>query len=383
VKVLEDGTGSLEEIAAGIRWAADNGADVINLSLGGPTNIPAIDMAVSYATSHNVVVVAAAGNDGSTSPSYPAGVVGTIAVGASDPAAKLYDFSNRGAGWVDVAAPGCNTASGSGTPSAFCGTSSAAPLTAGIVGLLRSAKPTLGASTIRAALETSAKPLASGGLVARGIVDAQAALSAITAAAGGTAPWVAKIDASKPTGAIADQGLYVSGITTTTIQTKDNVGVVSVRLFADGSMVGSATPGAGGRATVTWFTGWKDGPVNLRATMVDAAGNSASTPGRVVRVDNRAPSLLLFEPGNEARVGPRFSVSVAAFDANDVLMTLVAVDGKIVGGSRGQGTFRFDAATPRSGRLQVVAASVDHAGHISFSNVITVNAKVKAARRRR
>jgi len=109
VKVLGDsGYGYSSWIASGITWAADNGADVINLSLGGSSSLETVEDAVDYAWSKGVVVVAAAGNSGSSSPFYPAYYANCIAVGATDANDSLASFSNHG-GWVDVAAPGSST----------------------------------------------------------------------------------------------------------------------------------------------------------------------------------------------------------------------------------------------------------------------------------
>jgi hypothetical protein len=72
VKVLgADGTGSYSDVAAGIVWAADQGADIINLSLGGPSPSVAMTSAVNYARSKGALVIAAAGNDGLNQVSYP------------------------------------------------------------------------------------------------------------------------------------------------------------------------------------------------------------------------------------------------------------------------------------------------------------------------
>jgi subtilisin family serine protease len=116
IKVLDSrGSADDEDIAAGIRWAVDHGATVLNLSLGGPGEGTGIlQQAVDYATSRNVVVVAAAGNDGdksvleATAPHYPAACAGVIAVGATDAAGNHATFSSYG-NWIDVVAPGAVT----------------------------------------------------------------------------------------------------------------------------------------------------------------------------------------------------------------------------------------------------------------------------------
>jgi serine protease len=105
VKVLnESGWGTTTDVADGIRWAADHGAHVINLSLGGPRNARVLQKAIDYARSRGAVVVAAAGNTGG-SVQFPGASDGVIGVSATDPADKLAAFSSRGEG-VDIAAPG-------------------------------------------------------------------------------------------------------------------------------------------------------------------------------------------------------------------------------------------------------------------------------------
>ena len=105
VKVLsQGGWGTTTDVADGIRWAADHGAQVINLSLGGPRNSRILQRAVDYAKKRGVVVVAAAGNSGGA-VGFPGGSEGVIGVSALDPADKLARFSSRGPG-VDLAAPG-------------------------------------------------------------------------------------------------------------------------------------------------------------------------------------------------------------------------------------------------------------------------------------
>ena len=106
VKVLnDDGMGYYSWIADGIVWATDNGAKVINMSLGGKRKSSTLEDAVNYAWSKGVVLAAAAGNDGNPSPLYPAKYVNCIAVAATDSNDQKASFSQWG-DWVDVAAPG-------------------------------------------------------------------------------------------------------------------------------------------------------------------------------------------------------------------------------------------------------------------------------------
>jgi thermitase len=137
VKVLgDDGSGSYSAISQGITWAADNGANVINLSLTGSTASSTLQSAVDYAWSKGAVVVAAAGNNANSTPVYPAYYTNAIAVAATTDLDQLAVFSNYGS-WVDVAAPGISIYStipgGYGYKS---GTSMASPYVAGLAALL-------------------------------------------------------------------------------------------------------------------------------------------------------------------------------------------------------------------------------------------------------
>ena len=102
----DDGYVSIDDEIAGIKWAATHGADIINLSLGGPDSSAAEKAAVQYAQRRGVLVVAAAGNDGVADREYPAAYPGVIAVGATNTRTHARAaFSNYGS-WVTVAAPG-------------------------------------------------------------------------------------------------------------------------------------------------------------------------------------------------------------------------------------------------------------------------------------
>ena len=185
VKVLDSrGSATDNDIAAGIHYAVDHGATVINMSLGGPGASDLLQSAVDYATSHNVVVVAAAGNDGGTPdasvPHYPAACNGVIAVGATDSTGALASFSSYGP-WVNVLAPGTGIVSTTydGSYGQGDGTSFSSPLVAAVAVLLRSADPGASEASIVARIIGSAHggvPPACAGATTAGVVDAVAAL---------------------------------------------------------------------------------------------------------------------------------------------------------------------------------------------------------------
>jgi subtilisin family serine protease len=193
VKVLDStGSGSDSEVAGGITWAVDHGADVINMSLGGTSSSQTLADAVSYAQRLGVVVVAAAGNiersgDPGTMPNYPAAYPGVISVGAVDGSNQAYVWSYHGL-WVMVVAPGCTNSTwlGSGFENNFCGTSAASPFVAGLAGLVRSYKlsATATASSVVSSIEQAAKSPTFGNS-AYGLIDAKATLDNIATAPAG------------------------------------------------------------------------------------------------------------------------------------------------------------------------------------------------------
>ncbi|MUK90297.1 S8 family serine peptidase [Ornithinibacillus sp. L9] len=159
VQVLDNrGSGSLDAVADGIVYAADYGAEVINLSLGCDCDTQTLEDAVNYAWEKGSVVVAAAGNDGVSTTFEPASYENVIAVGAVDSNNQLASFSNYGT-WVDVVAPGVDIASTylRGGYVYMSGTSMASPYVAGLAGLL--AGQGLDNAEIRNVIESTADPI--------------------------------------------------------------------------------------------------------------------------------------------------------------------------------------------------------------------------------
>lgn len=162
VRVLDaNGSGSYSDVTAGVRYAADNGAHVINISLSGGYS-SALETAVKYATAKGSVVVIAAGNYGESEPSYPArhATQWGIAVGAVDSSKAVADFSNRAGGTkLDyVVAPGVDVYSTvrNNSYQYLSGTSMATPHVAGVAALLLSAKKSLTPAQVENILTTTA-----------------------------------------------------------------------------------------------------------------------------------------------------------------------------------------------------------------------------------
>jgi serine protease len=178
IKVLNSrGWGTMSNVAEGIRFAADNGAQVINMSLGGGGS-SILEDAVNHALAKGVVVVAAAGNSG-RSVGYPAAYPGVIAVSATDSNDKVAYFSSRGPE-IAIGAPGVNvtqqTICNGGKNKceifgAFSGTSMASPHVAGVATMLVGMGVS-GPAPVRDALASGARPMGSPTLYGAGILSA-------------------------------------------------------------------------------------------------------------------------------------------------------------------------------------------------------------------
>lgn len=217
VKVLDNsGAGSWSTVASGITWAADNGADVISMSLGGKCRggpffgCGTLESAVNDAWSKGALLVAAAGNGGSSGTEYPGAFANVIAVAASDANDERASFSDYG----DVAAPGvdilgafpsCGIDFALGKECGYDygnGTSASTPIVAGVAALVWGQHPGLNNEGLRNTLETTAEDLP-GDFDGHGRVNACAALAAAgtecSGGSGGEEPTATPTEEPTPT----------------------------------------------------------------------------------------------------------------------------------------------------------------------------------------
>ena len=169
-----DGIALNVNTAAAIGYVVDHGAAVVNASIYGERSPQVLRDAIARARAAGVLVVAAAGNEGNTTPEFPAAFPETISVASATPAGERAPFTSYG-DWVKFAAPDCApiTTLGGGTGVA-CATSVSTPLVAGVVGLLRAHAPYATADDLERALAATARPVAG---TRHGLVDAAAVLA--------------------------------------------------------------------------------------------------------------------------------------------------------------------------------------------------------------
>lgn len=173
-----------ETLRRGLDWSAEQGADIVNMSLAGPED-PIVDAAVSAAIAEGIIVVAAAGNEGpGAPPAHPAAVKGVVAVTATDDKDGRFSGANEGS-YISVSAPGVDILSAipGGDYNLVTGTSQAAAHATGVIALMRALSPGLQPAAALEALEKGAKDLGDPGMDASygaGRIDAEAALRALS-----------------------------------------------------------------------------------------------------------------------------------------------------------------------------------------------------------
>ncbi|WP_412747660.1 S8 family serine peptidase [Krasilnikovia sp. M28-CT-15] len=365
VKVLNSqGLGFDDDVADGIVYAADHGAKVINLSLGGPGGASRLlQMATDYARAKGAVVVAAAGNDALPEINYPAGNAGVIGVGGTDTAGNRFVTnvpgvgdvgSNYGPSWVDVAAPFCTTAQNrSGAYGTFCGTSASTPLVSGVAALVKSREPAANPWSVENAVQITAR--GPGNWVRYGEIRADAAVVTLIDRFAPT------IGSTTPAGGTKFRGT----LTVTATGVHDNSGgsgIDHASLYADGKFVGSDYSAP---FTVKFNSGRRNGVVKLQWKVYDRAGNSAAYT-RTVVADNLAPALKWKSgPANNKRVKGKVTVKASASDAGSgILRVELWINGKLAK-TDAKAAYSFVINTAKYGKkIKVQLRARDKVGNV-------------------
>ncbi|OJF12842.1 S8 family serine peptidase [Couchioplanes caeruleus] len=371
VKVLDrNGMGHDSTVAKGIVYATNAGAKIINLSLGGTQSSKVLADAVAYANVKGVLVVAAAGNDGRSSrlrnvKQYPAAYPDVVAVGAtarnSQTRADFSSFNKPGDDWVDIAAPGDVVGMDrfGDYHTGQQGTSFAAPMVAGVAGLIKSAHPSYTGWSLQRALLRSARPIGGNGWVKHGMLDAAKALTITT-------------DATPPTiaGVTPAQNARVRGkIMIKTSGAADAFsGIRNVVLYADGRYKGQDNIAP---YELPYDTAGRNGKVALQIRVFDKAGNRTDVERSVI-ADNTAPKLRITSgPAHNARVSGTVRLSATASDAGGVRRVEMLINGKVrQTDTASPYKFSFKASSYRSG-MKVQIRAVDTAGNVKAEKART------------
>jgi len=383
VKVLSGcGSGSYADIADGVKYAADNGADVINMSLGGDSGDSTLKNACQYAYDNGVVLVASAGNSGPCTDcvGYPAKYSTVMAISAIDPRDDtLADFSSTGPE-VELAAPGVDTLStippesddGSTYENGyeeFSGTSMSAPHVAGGAGQVV-ANSSLSNVDVRQQLKDSAEDIGlSSNESGAGLLDAENAVDTLGSSDG--APSVSWVNPS--------DGETVSGTVTVQIDasdSEDSDDSLDVTYSVDGGSSRSTSYNStSGYYEDSWDTTTvSDGDHTLEASATDSAGNT-STSSITVTTDNTesAPAVdsLSASEVETSDSDAEFDVDWSASDADGDLSSVdLTLTDDTAGETEDTATVSVSGDTA-SGTTRLVAAGDDGSG-----NSYTVDATV-------
>lgn len=374
VRITNDSTGYAywSNIARGLSWAADNNADVANISYEAYKS-SSINTAAQYMRGKGGLVVVAAGNSG-VDPGY-ADNAAMIVVSATDSSDAKASWSNYGA-VVDVAAPGVSilTTGKGGIYGNASGTSFSSPATAGVVALIMAANPSLTPDDIEQVLETSADKVAGVDVhpyFGHGRVNAGAAvqLALNTTVTDTQAPNVAIFSPSA--------GTVVKGLVQVDVSAADNVSVAEVSLYANGKLVGTD---ASSPYQFSWDTSTLvDGSVSLTATASDSAGNQGSSSAVSVTVQNQVvqlvadqapPTVSISNPVNAATVSGTVSIAAAANDDVAVAKVQLYIDGKLMSSTTSKTlSYNWNTRKVAAGSHTIQAIATDTASKTTNTSI--------------
>jgi hypothetical protein len=362
---LADGSSWTSDVDSAIVWAADHGATVINLSLGGPDAVATDDAAVRYARSAGVSVVAAAGNEGDDTPQYPANTPGVLGVAWTDDHDVLDPDSTRGP-WVDLAAPGDVKVAAAEANAWWTasGTSFSSPMVAGALGLLASAVPSSTMEQREAALVSTAVAVTPPGSIGGGRIDVAAALAALTATVIPPPPVPPVVGA--PVITMTAPGRAVTYTRAAAVDVAWTETFIPTEVAGVRTVVQESTPiDAGTCDSVSWTASpepivptaasFRSGTLSdrtcyrWRITVADGSARSAERLSGVVFVDRRKPVIKAVLPKRLSNTSKgtlvfRWSVDDGAAGSGGVRTTVVTEKGRLTSTSCG-GWSRYDRQT--------------------------------------
>ncbi|CAN5896930.1 hypothetical protein BH11PSE8_BH11PSE8_12530 [soil metagenome] len=359
-------------IAQGVTFAADNGARVANASFSGVFTSAAVGSAAQYLKSKGGLLVVSAGNSGINEGAAASTTM--IPVSATDGADALASWSSYGS-YVAVAAPGVGiwTTGSDGGYRSVSGTSFSAPITAGVIAMMMSAKPTLSAAQVESLLYSTAVDLGAAGrdmYFGYGRVNAAAAVAAAAAAV--------SVDTQAPTVSITSPsgGASESGLASVDVSASDNVGVTRVELRINGTTVATDTAAP---YQFSWDTSKVANGMNtLVAYAFDAAGNSKASTGVSVNVangvvaDTTAPTVTITNPVSGQAVKGTVQITAAASDDSGAagIKQYLYINGQLKASATGAAlSYAWNTRKFASGSYVIQAVAMDAAGNTRTTSV--------------
>ncbi|HWZ31609.1 MAG TPA: S8 family serine peptidase [Bryobacteraceae bacterium] len=372
--IVVDATGyaSYSNMASAISYAADHGARIVNVSIGGTSPSSTLQTAVNYAWNKGTIVFASAGNGGINAPYYPAGCQNVVSVGATDSTDTVAAFSNYGS-FLSLTAPGVNiyTTTSGGGYGYGTGTSYSSPIAAAVGALMLSKSPSLSASTLVSTLEQNSDDLGPAGwdqYYGWGRVNAYKALNATTTTTNN--PPVVSIS-SPSNGNTVKASLAVQGTAT------DTVSLSQIQFFVDGNLASTAYASP---FSFAWNTSTSsNGTHTLSVKAYDVANNMGQASvsvsvNNVVTIDTTPPTVYISNPANGSTVH-NGNLQITAVASDNVAVTQVSVymDGVLqYTGSVAPYSFGLNSKKLASGSHTIFAKAWDAAGNVGTSSTITV-----------
>lgn len=328
----------MDSVAAGIIWAVDHGAQVLNLSLGGG-GTPSVAAAVKYADDHNVAVAASVGNSAleGNPVLYPGAYDTVVGTGAIDSGRARASFSEYGP-QVDIAAPGVGIVMAAPGEKYVLGsgTSQASPHVAAAMALAKAYQPSATPAQIRDAIATSATDLGTPGRddqFGAGLLDAAGVLKALGANPGTPAPSTAPavlpvVSAITPVSGTADGGTVVkiSGTGFANIDTVrfGDTPATSFTVLSTMALTAVAPPGAGAQPiTVTTSAGTS---INAKAVFTYRAPLGASFTATPVKLAGGVVIPVTVTGGTVGATAAAFAAEKVTAKIGGVAATVAWVD---------------------------------------------------------
>lgn len=373
-----DATAFFSTIANGIRWAADHGAKVVNVSYSGVAGSSTIRSAAQYLRNKGGVLVVSAGNSGSRLNHSPSDVI--LVASATNSNDQRPNWSSYGS-YVDIASPGESifTTSKGGGYNFVSGTSFSSPIVAATAALMFSANHELTPADLDQLILSTTTDLGEPGFddfYGAGRVDAAAAVFAANA--------MISVDDQAPSVAIiSPSGGEVTGVVPVDIEAADNVGVVRAELWVNGKK--TVTDALAPFAFAWDSSNLASGDYTLTIRAFDAAGNQGVSQGVLVTVDNssviddEAPIISISAP-TRGEVSGTVAVNVSATDNVAVARVELFVNGqKLLVSDQPPFAFAWDTTSLSDGVYNLTAHAFDEADNEGISSAVSVTVQNSAA----